>query len=168
MSFSSFEHIEQDLQRGFSAMGEPIAPYVRFVRAEKERNDSAMPSLSQIRDEVKLLRLKVETRSSQFRRGSGSDTSRSNLLLHHRGQLCGQTRVQPVELRTQGMVHSGFRTEPLRSTGLAEDFHIFHIAGRYILPESYVGASHEDDPATLKLMHALAMRGAHRGSVESS
>ncbi len=54
------EQFEQELNRGIVAMRDAISPYIRFIRSEKERYDSAKASLSRIQDEVKLLRSKLE------------------------------------------------------------------------------------------------------------
>jgi small GTP-binding protein len=54
------EQFEHEVRRSISSMREAISPYIRFIRAEKERHDAATSSLSRIRDEVKLLRSKLE------------------------------------------------------------------------------------------------------------
>lgn len=55
------EQFDQELNRGVAAMRDAISPYIRFIRSEKERYDSAKASLSRIRDEVKLLLSELES-----------------------------------------------------------------------------------------------------------
>ncbi len=55
------EQFNQEVRRSATQMREAIAPYVRFVRSEKERYDAAKDTLTQIRNEVQLLRSELES-----------------------------------------------------------------------------------------------------------
>ncbi len=57
------EQFVQELNRGIDGMRQAISPYSRFVRSEKERYDAARSSLSRIREEVRLLLSKLESRT---------------------------------------------------------------------------------------------------------
>ncbi|MBN1890842.1 MAG: dynamin family protein [Thermoflexales bacterium] len=55
---AQFEH---ELARGLSRLAEAVAPYTRFVRAERSRLDEAQARLSAIRERLTTLKAEIET-----------------------------------------------------------------------------------------------------------